>query len=285
MGYVGEEKARLRRQLTADSIALAMEGRWEEAVTSNREIVAAYPTDVDAFNRLGRALMEMGQYAEAKEAYGRALQLDRSNSIAKRNLERLAHLKEPVATAARHKVAPHLFVEEIGRAGVVKLLQQAPNAVLARMSAGDEVLLKVEGQSLLVESAGGEYLGRVEPKHAQRLLGLMNGGNRYEAAITTIDENVVKVIIKEVYQDPKQAGRPSFPVKDAGDFRSYVRGRMLKHELEETPEEAGGEEEETSLEDSGYSLEWGGAETMSEDTAPIEDEVVGEGQAEETEEE
>lgn len=273
MSYVGEEKARLRRQLTTESIALAMEGRWEEAVTANREIIAVYPTDVDAFNRLGRALMELGQYGDAREAYSHALELEPSNSIAKKNLDRLSHLKEAPASTERHKVAPHLFVEEIGRAGVVRLVQLAPKEILARMVAGAAVNLRPNGQALLVESPRGEYLGQVEPKHAPRLLRLIGGGNKYEAAITNLDEGGVKVIIREIFQHPSQVGRLSFPVKDAGSFRPYVKGSVLKHELEEIPEE--GEEEELTLEESGYSLEWEG-EAIAEEP-PIDEEVPGEG--------
>jgi hypothetical protein len=263
----------LRRQLTTEAIALAMEGRWEEAVTANREIIAVYPTDVDACNRLGRALMELGQYDEAKESYRRTLELESSNSIAKRNLERLSHLKEAPASKEHHKVAPHLFVEEIGRAGVVKLIQLAPKEILARMVAGAAVNLRTNGQTLLVESQSGEYLGQVELKHAYRLLRLMAGGNKYEAAITNLDEGGVKVIIREIFQHPSQVGRLSFPVKDAGSFRPYVKGSMLRHELEETPED--GEEEELTLEESGYSLEWEG-EVVAEEP-PIDVEAMGEG--------
>jgi tetratricopeptide (TPR) repeat protein len=273
MDYVGEDKARLRRKLTTEAIALAMEGRWEEAVNANREILAAYPTDVDACNRLGRGLMELGQYKEAKESYRRALELEPSNGIAKKNLERLSHLKETPVSKERHKVAPHLFVEEIGRAGVVKLIQLAPKEILAHMVAGDAVNLKVNGQILVVASPGGEYLGQVDPKHSNRLIRLMTGGNMYEAAITTLDEDGVKVIIREIFQHPSQVGKLSFPVKDAGSIRPYVKGSMLKHELEESSE--GGEEEEATLEESGYSLEWEGG-TIAEDL-PIDETAVEEG--------
>ena len=36
--------------------------------------------------------MELGDYPKAKEAYEKALQLDQYNTIAKKNLQRLAHL-------------------------------------------------------------------------------------------------------------------------------------------------------------------------------------------------
>ena len=50
-----------------EAIALAMQGRWEEAVAANRAILELFPEDVDAYNRLGSALMELGEYAFKKE--------------------------------------------------------------------------------------------------------------------------------------------------------------------------------------------------------------------------
>ena len=56
---------------------------------SIKAIIENFPNDVDAHNRLGKAYMEMGEYAKAKEAYEKALQLDQYNTIAKKNLQRL----------------------------------------------------------------------------------------------------------------------------------------------------------------------------------------------------
>ena len=35
-----------------------------------------FPNEVDAYNRLGKALTELGRYADARDAYGRAVKLD-----------------------------------------------------------------------------------------------------------------------------------------------------------------------------------------------------------------
>ena len=53
---------RLKQQRSKEAIDLAMQARWREAVDVNREIIEAFPEDVDTFNRLGRAYMELGQY-------------------------------------------------------------------------------------------------------------------------------------------------------------------------------------------------------------------------------
>jgi len=254
--YQLSEKAKLRRQRTNEAIALAMQSRWEEAIAVNKSIIEMFPDDTDAYNRLGKALTQLGKYTEAKEAYRRALGIEPSNSIAKKNLERLSHLNE-VGSGQKgvKQVSSHLFIEEMGKTGVTNLYQLAPKTVLAKMAAGDPVQLKVKGQRLMVESADGEYVGEVDPKLGLRLIKLMAGGNKYAAAVARISEDKGKVMIKEVYQHPSQAGRPSFPVRAADDFRPYVKNTLLRYELEE---------DEEALEDD-YSGEWEGEEHLREE--------------------
>lgn len=237
MNYHGEERGRLRRQRNKEAIALAMEGRWEEAIAVNRSIIDSYPTDIDTYNRLGRALMELGKYDEAAEAYRRALELDGHNSIARKNLERLAQLQpEPAPKADLHRVVPQIFASEVGKTGIVRLHSSAPRETLAKMAAGDQVYLKVEGQCcVVVENAFGEVLGRLEPKQGLRLAKLMQGGNEYTAAIASLSNSEVKVIVREAFQHPSQSGRMSFPVRGVEAFRPYVRESLLRYELEEEP--------------------------------------------------
>jgi len=247
MQFQAEEKARLRRQRVELAISLAMQGKWEEAVQVNRGLLELFPEDVDAYNRLGKALMELGRYDEARDAYRRAVEIDANNTIARKNLSRLAHLKEaPVAVReAREKPEPQLFIEETGKSGVTPLHQAASREVLARMTAGDPVRLKVSDKSLVVENLAGEYLGQLEPRLAFRLLKLMEGGNQYAAAVAGLSDTGVRVIIKETYQDPSQVGRISFPTRGGEAFRPYTRESLLRHEFEE---EEG--------EDGEYSTEW-----------------------------
>ena len=258
--YQLSEKAKLRRHRTNEAIALAMQSRWEEAVSVNKSIIEVFPDDADAYNRLGKALTQLGRYAEAKEAYGHALEVEPTNSIARKNLERLSHLGEAKAGQKGGKqVSAHLFIEETGKTEVTNLYQLAPRQVLAKMAAGDPVNLKAKGQRLMVESMDGEYLGEVDPKLGLRLIKLMHGGNKYSAVITRISEDKGKVMIKEVYQHPSQAGRPSFPARATDDFRPYVKNTMLRYELED---------DEEALEDD-YSGEWDGEEPLREEASPL----------------
>jgi tetratricopeptide (TPR) repeat protein len=258
--YQLSEKAKLRRQRTNEAIALAMQNRWEEAVAVNRSIIEMFPDDADAYNRLGKALTQLGKYGEARQAYAKAIEIEPGNTIARKNLERLSHLSEVKSKQKTGKqVSPHLFIEETGKTEVTNLHHLASHEVLAKMSAGDPVNLKPRGQRLTVESIDGEYIGEIEPKLGLRLIKLMEGGNKYSAAIARLAEDRGKVMIKEVYQHPSQAGRPSFPARVTDDFRPYVRGSMLRYDLEE---------DEESMEEE-YAGEWEGEEPARENHASV----------------
>jgi Tetratricopeptide repeat len=233
MNYQVEDRARLRK-LNDQAISLAMQNKWEDAVEVNQAILAVAAKDVDALNRLGRALTELGRYREAREAYSRALQVDPLNSIAQKNLTRLSTLTvEAEQAAARAKVDPRFFIAETGKTGVTNLVRLGSREVVAKMAVGDQVTLHADGRSLMVINARGETVGQIEPKLAQRLIGLVTGGNRYAAAVMSIDNSGVRVIIRETYQDPRQAGKVSFPTKgDTGTERAYIKGSLLRFDAE-----------------------------------------------------
>ena len=262
-----EEKARLRERLSKEAIDLALQGNWDEAEAINRDIIEKFPSDVEAYNRLGRALTELGNFDGAKEAYIKARELAPENAIAKKNLARLTSLSEAMATlrkktqqkastskAQTRRVALNLFITEIGKAGVVTLHNVAPVDVLAKMGFGDQVHLKAKKQHLIVTNERGKYLGEVEPTQGLRLLKLMRGGNRYDAAILNVEGGKVHVLIKEVYQHPSQVGRPSFPVKAAEHLRTRIKESLLRRgivtdESEAIPEAQYLEEEELGPEE------------------------------------
>ncbi len=262
-----ERLLRFKQQRSKEAIDLAMQGRWQEAVAVNKEIIESSPDDVDTYNRLGRAYMELGDYSQAREAYSRAVELDPYNAIANRNLRRLKDLKETaVAEVETDKVEPQQFIEEIGKAGVVSLYDLAPKEIRARMVAGDKVYLKVEGSSLTVENGHGEYLGRVDPKHAQRLARLILGGNQYTAAVVRSVRDVMTVIVREIYQHPSQAGRLSFPPKGLEEVRPYVSDKIFKLDSDY---------EEEAEEESGYTIIGGDEiEVLPEESAGADDDTV-----------
>jgi tetratricopeptide (TPR) repeat protein len=248
----GEEKAKLKRQMSNEAISLAMQGRWKEAVAINQSIIESMPTDIDAYNRLGKAYMELGELESARNAYNKTLELEPNSSIAIKNLSRLSKLQKSWLSVKddRPKAAPHLFIGEVGKAGVVSLQQLASADVTAQLTAGDQVYLKVSGHQLIVENERGEYIGQVEPHHGFRLAKLLEGGNKYAAAIVSLDNDKSKVIIREVFQDPNQAGRLSFPAKGVEDFQPHIKDAILRNSSVEEELEEASDIEEADLEES-----------------------------------
>jgi len=234
-----QDKARARRQqLAKQAIDLAMQSRWEEAIAANKTIIASFPDEHDAYNRLGKALTETGKIKEAREAYQHALQLDPSNGVARKNLDRLSQMKAKAEPDRAQQVDTSLFIEEMGKTGVTSLKPQNMK-LLATLSAGDEVALKPVANRLTVETMAGDYVSDVEPKLALRLARLMEGGNKYAAAVAGVTADAVRVIIKETFQHPTQVGKLSFPAGKAGDvIRPYIRESMVRTDAEEDDDAA-----------------------------------------------
>ena len=235
--YQPEERERRRRQLSEQAIQMARESRWSEAVTVNRELLALVPHDPSALNRLGKALSELGQYSEAKRAYGEALEQDPTNNIARKQLERISSLSDAETTDGRHaveRIDPRLFIEETGKTGFTSLVDLAPREVIVRLSAGDQVYLVPEGTILYVTNAADERIGRVEPRLANRLIKFMQGGNKYAAGIADLTDSEIRLIIRETFQHPSQFGKVSFPTRGAGEtIRAYTKESMVRRDVDE----------------------------------------------------
>lgn len=238
-----EDKARIKRVRTEQAIQFAMQSRWDDAITANRAIIAVFPTEPEAYNRLGKALSETGKIKEAREAYHRALELEPTNSIARKNLERLATARAKAEPDRAQQVDTSLFIEEMGKTGVT-VLKPANIKMLATLSAGDEVALKTIGSRLTVETMAGDYISDIEPKLALRLTRLIAGGNKYAAAVAGLSGDSVRVIIKETFQHPGQVGRLSFPAGKAGEVvRPYTKESLVRADLDEEDEFAEENEE------------------------------------------
>jgi tetratricopeptide repeat protein len=240
------EHLKPRSQYADEAVQLAIAGKWDEAVKLNKFIIDSFGADEETQNRLGKALSELGKLKEAKAAYEVALKLNPMNSIAKRNAARinaLLHQKEGLKVGGT-RVDLNLFVEEMGKT-VITTLEPGPGVdICSKVAAGDVAELKVDGDGIVAETSRGVKLGLLEAKLARRLIKFMRGGNRYQAGVTSCDGNTVKLIVRETYQDPHFAGKPSFPMrrKREVEFRPYTKESLLAREVEVFAED---EEEET----------------------------------------
>ena len=210
---------------------LAVAGRWREAAALNRELIARFGDDAEVYNRLGKAFTELGRIADARAVYEKALQIDPTNAIARRNLDRLSQATDESAAAPAAQMSRGLFIEDVGKAAVARLEAARPDA-LGRLDAGDPLGLEVRGNAVNATTPGGDYVGMVEPRVGLRLARLMNGGNRYSAALVTAADPP-RIIVRETYQDPSQAGKLSFPKSNISDVRAYARRDFLREDVDD----------------------------------------------------
>ncbi|TME98418.1 MAG: tetratricopeptide repeat protein [Chloroflexi bacterium] len=241
------EHLKPRSQYADDAVQLAIAGNWDEAVKLNKFMIDNLGPDEESQNRLGKALSELGKLKEAKAAYEVALKLNPLNSIAKRNAARinaLLHQKEGLKVGGT-RVDLNLFVEEMGKTVITILDGAGGGDICSKVAAGDVAELKIEGDGVVAETSRGVRLGTLEPKLARRLTKFMRGGNRYQAGVTSCESNTVKLIVRETYQDPRFAGKPSFPMrrKREVEFRPYTKESLLARQVEVFAED----EEEASL--------------------------------------
>jgi tetratricopeptide (TPR) repeat protein len=262
------ENLKPKSQYADEAVQLAIGGRWEEAVELNRFIIEKFGADEEAHNRLGKALTELGSLDEAKSSYETALKLNPLNAIARKNaakLETLLQTKDSLRGGPA-KVDLNLFVEEMGKTVVTSLDGVQPD-VCSKVAAGDLAELRADGAAIVAETVRGVRLGLVEPKLARRLIKFMQTGNRYQAGVTSCEDTSVKLIIRETYQDPRNAGKPSFPMrrKREVDFRPYAKESLIPRDIDAFDEESeDGEEPEE-----GGELE--GLHAVDDEAEPLDD--------------
>jgi len=203
------EHLKPRSQYADEAVQLAIAAKWDEAVKLNKFIVESFGGDEETQNRLGKALSELGKLKDAAR------------------LNTLLHQKEGLKVGGT-KVDLNLFVEEMGKTVITQVEGSSPD-ICSKVAAGDIAELKIDGDGIVAETSRGVRLGTLEAKMARRLIKFMRGGNKYQGGVTACDGSTVKLIVRETYQDPKFAGKPSFAIrrKREVEFRPYTKESLL----------------------------------------------------------
>ena len=209
--------SRAKAQLGKQAIRYALNGEWEQAAAANRQILDICPTDCEATNRLAKALMELGDYPEARQILEQLQLRSPSNVIARKNLARLDQLQsrpgEIRSQPAAAGKSPGMFIAESGKSCTTALCRTAGPPEDAPVSAGDVVVLKPQNDGIIVNALDGQYLGALQRRLGRRVNKLMAGGNRYDAAVVGIERDGLSVILHETGQAPSLRHVISFPAQ------------------------------------------------------------------------
>lgn len=245
------------RDLSRDAISLALKGEWEQAAQVNRDILNLSSRDVEAMNRLAKALTELAHYDEAKDVLRTAASIAPYNTIAKKNLARLSSLEtNPINPRKVPKPAtpPRLFIEESGKSGTTVLRNTGFTQAVPTIVPSEPASLVVKNNAIIVYTRESEYIGQVEPKLGQRLIRLMEGGNEYEAAVIGVKNDGISIIIRETHRHRSLHDVCSFPSKTKEEHRVYLGESLLSHIRYDDLD--GNDDEEHVIDEEALETEW-----------------------------
>lgn len=211
--------AKFRKDLDREAVGLAMKGEWERAAEVNRAILELFTDDVEAMNRLTKALIELGSYEEAHTVVDRVCRIAPYNNIARKNRARIDQMRTDTSATTRHARraagAPQLFIGDSGKSASTTLRHTPRGLSRAAVSPGNPVRLVIEHSGVSVYGDGEEYLGQVEPRLGHRLIRLIEGGNTYEAALIGFHDDGVSIMIHETSRHRTLLHVASFPTRSA----------------------------------------------------------------------
>lgn len=192
--------------LQLQAVNAAKSGDWQKASLINEEILALNPTDVGALNRLGLSYMQLDKSPKAKQCFNKVLELDSSNSIAKKNLDKIKN-----KLCGTPNFSQENFIEEPGKTKIVELHRLAGKEILNHLNPGKVCELKIKNRYISVESDG-KYIGTLPEDLSFRLTKLINRKNRYECFVHSASTKSCTIYIKEVERSAQNINIHSFPL-------------------------------------------------------------------------
>jgi len=269
------ERVKPRTLYVEEAIQAALESRWQDALAINRALVERHGGVEETFNRIGKALTELGEHQAALDAYSQALQINSQNVIAQKNVRKLRLLlesREKIA-GAKGAIDVDLFAEEPGKSALTVLNPPKAGVVIV-VAPGEVVELHLQDGGLQAQTTAAVVLGDVDSKIARRLVPLISTGNRYTAVVARVEESQIEIIIREAFQSTENARKSSFPVsrQRREEFRPYAKESLLAQRgVDEGATADGDDEEVAEAGEPGEEVEPLASDEEFEEPAPLED--------------
>lgn len=221
--------------LEKQAIKAAENEDWTEAVIVNKRIIRNQSKNITALNRLAWAYLQLNKPDEAKSSYKKVLEIDCYNNIAKKNLKKINTNNQTGTIKLSIKKISCLFLEEADKTKVVSLVKIADPKVIASLHCGEEIKLITKKRSVAVKDTNDRYLGCLPDDLSCLIIKLVNGGNRYQAWIKSLDNQIIQIFIRETYRCPKQKNLPSLPGSETNYIPYYPPEKVHSEKPEITP--------------------------------------------------
>lgn len=223
------------------AIDAAINLHWKQAIVFNNQILKMDEKNDCAFLRLGFIYLQTKDLPKAKKYYSKALKLQPRSSVALQNLERIKVLektKQQKGISDQVAFDPDLFMEVVGKTKMVLLSNLGQKSVLARLTTGQSVLLKIKKRRVEVRTKTDDYIGTLPDDVSRRLIFFFKAKSDYLTFIKESTITRVVVFIREEKKGKTVTNQVSFP-----NHIQKIENTVSGH-AEEKEEDAGDDQDD-----------------------------------------
>ncbi len=196
--------------LRQEAINAAKNSNWSEAISINQEIIEHYGNDLEAMNRLGLAFLKNGQENEAKKVFKQVIELDKSNIIANKHIEKIKNKEASIDIVFDQN---NDFIEEPGKSKIVTLHRLTGKDQLKKLKVGQACFLQLKNRYISIIDEASKHIGALPEDISFRLSRLIGNGNEYRCIIYKVNDKQCLIQIKETFRSKKNEQVVSFPSK------------------------------------------------------------------------
>lgn len=189
--------------LEQQAIDAAINLQWDQALSLNNQIIKLDVRNECAYLRVGFIYLQLKDVVKAKKYYSKALKLQPRSSVAIQNLERIKVLeKTKPHKGIDNQISfdPDLFMEAAGKTKMVTLSNLGQKDILARLTIGQLVSLKVKKRRVEVRTTSDDYIGTLPDDVSKRLIFFFKAKSTY---LTYIKESTLTRVIVFIKEEKK----------------------------------------------------------------------------------
>ena len=184
--------------LETQAIDCAIHGNWAGAIELNTKIIELDRKNVQALLRIAFSYLQIGNYEESKKQYHKALRLQPKSSVAHQYLEKIEILEQGTSKPQTNTTFdPHLFIESFGKTKMTSLTNLGQKQILAKLSIGQKMQLKIKKRRVEVRTDADEYVGTLADDISKRLILFIKAKSTYTAFIKEVHFTKVIIFIRE----------------------------------------------------------------------------------------
>lgn len=199
--------------LETQAIDAAIQAHWTHAIKLNSQILELDRKNVQALLRLAFSYLQTGDYILSKKQYHKALRLQPKSSVAHQYLEKIEILEQGKAKPqTKTAFDPHLFIESFGKTKMTSLTNLGQKQILASLSIGQQMQLKIKKRRVEIRTQLDEYVGTLADDISKRLILFIKAKSTYTAFIKEVNFTKVIIFVREDKKGRSVNHHISFPI-------------------------------------------------------------------------